>query len=133
MPYAHHVQDIKGTLRGGSGQARFRRDVGTAGPGAGTGRGGGHRRLVCESIYLRRAPEPQQHSEAAHGDQRGEDVRELGPYEVGHEELHDREGDARDQHGRQDLAHPLPAGQDHDQIGGDDDRKQRQLATDHGR
>ena len=94
------------------------------------GRCGG---FSLETVDLSRTPDPKQGGQTAHRDESRDDIGQLRSDEVGHQELNYREGDAGDEHGRQDLAHPAPAGQHHYQVARDEDREKRQLAPDHCR
>jgi hypothetical protein len=81
---------------------------------------------------LRRPPDLQEPDQASHRHQRGEDVDDPRVDIVRHQELRDREGHAGNQDRRPDRDHAAEAGEGPDQPERHDQRKERQLPSDHG-
>ena len=87
--------------------------------------------LLVEAEDALRFPVLQEHGEADQADQRGGDVRQLGPDVVGGEELGDGEGTAGHDDRRPGFLDATPAVHHGDEPERDDHRQQRQLAAGH--
>ena len=83
--------------------------------------------------YFSGLPYFQETDQASHRDYRCDHVDQLGADVVGDQELHDGKTGTGDQNGRPDLHHGATPGKRPDQPEGNQQRKERQLATDHGR